>query len=202
VTAAAGVIGVDYILGGINGGNYYAAPSQFITSLRPLQISQAVIAPDARVSGALVTVNSAAVLSSNHVYSFTVTSSVIPDKVLTVTPKSNQVVFSPSSFTLNVGGGLATQNVTYHTTTGQSFQVPVNYVSANFTCNPQAAGKFYVWFELSGADADYYIIPADTQMLFNQVMLTVSEVPPAPSAASHVTLSWFAVMIVCLFFLL
>jgi len=194
-TAAIGSSSIDYIVGGPSGGLYdiYAgglgttptnptptpSTTQPITiSLRSLNFSSALISPDNRVLGAIVSNPTVAQLAQNHVWEFSIRSYVIPDQSLVITPVSKHIDFSPSGYSLNANLD-SNYNSTKTISTGIQFTVPNLWVNVTFSVNPRSSGIHEVYFDLSGPDAQYYVPPPHFYLSFYDVVRPVSEVRSA-----------------------
>jgi hypothetical protein len=173
---------IDYVIGGKDGGLYNPIPHDtFHAALRPLEFAAAVISPDERTKGILITeVRSPPytfdplVLRQNHVHSFLIRSLVLPDEDLTITPHSPHVKFSPSKITIKVKN--AAKRADWHPVLylddAHGFVANGMFLEANFTAKAEAPGTHMVWFELSGKDKDYYTRLSHTPMTFRLVSIS------------------------------
>lgn len=211
VTGVAGTSSISYIISGPNGGSYLNIPDTPIsTQLRPLFISQAVIAPDNRIpaaDAAIINNPSAAALAANHIYSFQVQSPAIPESALTIIPHSNHITFSPNTASVSASAvGYITVTNQYKTLyNGNGFYVPNLNLQANFTVTPLASGIFEVWFELAGSEAGYYDPPPHSYFSFFLVERPAGELLPKSAATSLLSLgaaNLFFSLLICVVFVL
>jgi hypothetical protein len=190
VTGVTGSTTISYLIGGQNGGLYQSIPDDVVnTDFRPLAIINAVISPDNRVPGVLITSPSYDDLASNNIYAFELQSAIIPDGSLTITPHSDHITFNPSSITLS-NTKIATSGLTTYVIIGgfdyYEFVVPNTTVLANFSVTPLASGIHEVWFVLSGSDAPYYYVPPHTKLSFLlEERVTSDEAPKIISSSSR-----------------
>jgi plastocyanin len=202
----------------------------FDLALRPLRISAAVVSPDERTRASIYVADNrtaryncektgcdscypcaatpyfsafdTSVLSNNHVRSFLVRSFVLPDRELTITPRSPHVKFSPSKITLKAGN--AVKRIDLHTEIyADDVEHPFNatgaYAEANFTATAEAPGTHIVTFELSGDDAQYYVRIPPTSMTFRTVHRAPSESGLGVSSSSFLFPSFVVVAVMAAF---
>jgi hypothetical protein len=183
VNAAVGNTDITYVIGGQNGGLYTnIAANTVSTAVRTLTISSAVISPDSRVPGVLVTGPSLAELSSNHVYSIVIQCNEIPGQ-LTITPRSPHITFNPASIELS-NKVLSDYPQSGTILRGYTFTLPFHNTLANFSLTPLSSGIHEVWFELGGSDANYYSPPDHTSISFKLDERVASQIPAIISAAT------------------
>jgi len=181
---------ITYIISGDAAGYYPGLSSaSFALSLRPFNYYSAVIGLDDRhaaghyVNATYLTQaysrslpqaynDVAATLSSYHVFSFSLSTTVFPGSSLTITPKSPHVSFSPSSYTLHSGTSTTIWTTPYVTVTTNGYSeetyLPTYLAIANFSATAYAPGSHDIYFELSGDDAQYYDTPDHITMLFRK----------------------------------
>jgi len=178
VTGAVGFTEIDYIIGGEAGGYYTSiAPQEVFTGIRSLGITSAVLSYDNQETGVTVTQPSVAALANNNVYSITLTSTVVPDSKLTITPQSLHVNFDPASIDLTPSGRSFTLvPKTLNNANNQVVLVPSYFVTATFTTTPKSAGIHDVYFVLSGEDGPFYNIPPHVLLGFNTFQSSSSHV--------------------------
>jgi len=193
---------IDYIIGGPDAGWYQTpAQDQVTTALRPLVIYQAVLAPDTRTQyGYLYTKPSTKSLQQNHVFSFSLSSVAAPDN-LVITPKSRHINFNPPSIKLSSFVDNYVTKQTVDTTYPYTYSINNPFVAANFTCKPLTSGLLDVWIELGGNDADYYDIPNDFKLNFNQVSYLQPDTPSRQvNSSSKLNFVGGSLMMTILFF--